>query len=196
MSNTRTIKGRAVLTTGQVAKICHVVPRTVCKWFDTGQLGGYRIPGSRDRRIPVEQLLEFMQAHGIPADSLDQGICRVLIIDPAPRAGTIADELNCSDRYEARAVTTDFEAGVLTQELAPHVIVLDACADADSARGTARKVRTASASRSAKLIAVVEGLTAELQEELLAGDFDACLARPYSTADLLDAIERVTDLFS
>ena len=34
-----------VFTTGQVAKICKVAPRTVSKWFDSGRLKGYRIPG-------------------------------------------------------------------------------------------------------------------------------------------------------
>ena len=41
-----------VFTTGQVAKICKVAPRTVSKWFDSGRLKGYRIPGSQDRRNP------------------------------------------------------------------------------------------------------------------------------------------------
>src|SRR5262249_61528897 len=37
---------KKVFTTGQVAKICKVAPRTVSKWFDSGRLRGYRIPGS------------------------------------------------------------------------------------------------------------------------------------------------------
>ena len=45
---------KKVFTTGQVAKICQVAPRTVSKWFDSGRLKGYRIPGSQDRRIPRE----------------------------------------------------------------------------------------------------------------------------------------------
>ena len=45
-----------ILTTGEVAKICNVAPRTVSKWFDSGQLRGYRIPGSKDRRIPLAQI--------------------------------------------------------------------------------------------------------------------------------------------
>lgn len=53
-------------TTGQVAEICNAAPRTVCKWFDTGRLGGYRIPGSKNRRIPHAKLVKFMQANGIP----------------------------------------------------------------------------------------------------------------------------------
>ena len=55
-----------VLTTGEVAKICNVASRTVSKWFDSGQLKGYRIPGSKDRRIPVANLLAFMREHEIP----------------------------------------------------------------------------------------------------------------------------------
>ena len=51
-----------VLTTGEVAKVCNVAARTVSKWFDSGQLQGYRIPGSKDRRIPVSSLQQFMRA--------------------------------------------------------------------------------------------------------------------------------------
>ena len=54
-----------VFTTGQVAKICKVAPRTVSKWFDSGRLKGYRIPGSQDRRIPREYLIRFLKEHGV-----------------------------------------------------------------------------------------------------------------------------------
>lgn len=55
-----------IFTTGQVAKICNVFPRTVCKWFDSGRLRGYRIPGSQDRRVPKEYLLRFLREHAMP----------------------------------------------------------------------------------------------------------------------------------
>ena len=35
-----------VFETGQVAKICEVSRKTVNKWFDSGRLKGFRIPGS------------------------------------------------------------------------------------------------------------------------------------------------------
>src|SRR5687768_16017987 len=70
-----------VLTTGQVAKMCNVAARTVSKWFDYGQLKGYRIPGSKDRRIPRAQLIKFMKEHGIPLDGIQSGRPRVLIVD-------------------------------------------------------------------------------------------------------------------
>lgn len=58
-------KGKNVLSTGEVAKICHVA-RTVQKWFDNGLIGGYRIPGSKDRRIPRDELFRFMKQHNMP----------------------------------------------------------------------------------------------------------------------------------
>jgi len=60
-----------VFTTGQVAKICKVAPRTVSKWFDSGRLKGYRIPGSQDRRIPRKYLIEFMTEYEIPIEYLE-----------------------------------------------------------------------------------------------------------------------------
>lgn len=57
---------KKVYTTGEVAQICQVAPRTVSKWFDSHMLRGYRIPGSQDRRIPHEYLVEFMQKHNMP----------------------------------------------------------------------------------------------------------------------------------
>ena len=74
-------KGKNVLTTGDVAKICHVAPRTVSKWFDNGQLKGYRIPGSKDRRIPMSELLRFMKVHNMPTAGLSVGKIRVLVAD-------------------------------------------------------------------------------------------------------------------
>lgn len=52
-------------TTGQVAKLCKVAPRQVSKWFDSGRLKGFRIPGSQDRRIPHEYLLRFLKSNNM-----------------------------------------------------------------------------------------------------------------------------------
>ena len=72
---------RTIFTTGQVAKICKVAPRTVSKWFDSGRLKGYRIPGSQDRRIPREYLIKFLKEHGMPLGDLeDEAMAKVLIV--------------------------------------------------------------------------------------------------------------------
>ena len=70
-----------VFTTGQVAKICKVAPRTVSKWFDSGRLKGCRIPGSQDRRIPREYLIKFLKEHGMPLGELeDEAMGKLLLV--------------------------------------------------------------------------------------------------------------------
>lgn len=60
----------SVFTVGKVAKVCRVSPQTAAKWFDRGLLKGYRIPGGKDRRIPRENLIAFMEEHGMPIEWL------------------------------------------------------------------------------------------------------------------------------
>lgn len=57
---------KEVFSTGDIAKLCHVAPATVAKWVDSGQLRGYRIPGSRDRRVQRDYLLEFLKEYDLP----------------------------------------------------------------------------------------------------------------------------------
>ena len=47
---------KTVFTTGEAAKICKVSQQNIIRCFDSGQLKGFRVPGSRFRRIPRDQL--------------------------------------------------------------------------------------------------------------------------------------------
>lgn len=58
-------------TTGQAATFCQVSQQTIIRCFDNGTLKGFRVPGSRFRRIPRDQLFAFMKDNGIPTDILD-----------------------------------------------------------------------------------------------------------------------------
>jgi len=59
-----------VLTTGQIANLCRCAPRTVAKWIDDGALKGFRLPGSKDRRVVLVQLFCFMRERGMPLEWL------------------------------------------------------------------------------------------------------------------------------
>ena len=72
---------KTVFTTGEAAKICKVSQQTIIRCFDSGQLKGFRVPGSRFRRIPREALYRFMKDNGIPTDALESGKRRILIVD-------------------------------------------------------------------------------------------------------------------
>ena len=64
---------KSVYTTGEVSQICSVSQQTVIRCFDKGDLKGFRVPGSRFRRIPRDSLLSFMKEHNIPLDHLETG---------------------------------------------------------------------------------------------------------------------------
>jgi uncharacterized protein (TIGR02996 family)/excisionase family DNA binding protein len=51
----------AVYTTGRIAQILGVAPGTVVRWFDSGKLPGYRIPGTGDRRITRADLVKLIR---------------------------------------------------------------------------------------------------------------------------------------
>jgi len=87
---------KTIFTTGQVAKICKVAPRTVSKWFDSGRLRGYRIPGSQDRRIPREHLIRFLKEHGMPLGELeDEAVGKILIVGAeAVIRGGLKEQMN------------------------------------------------------------------------------------------------------
>src|SRR5204863_5701434 len=117
---------KEVLTTGEVAKICNVAPRTVSKWFDSGTLKGYRIPGSRDRRIPTSELIKFMKAHGIPLEGIASGRTRVLIVDDEREIVDVMERiLTEQTNYEVKTATSCFQAGMECERFKPHVILLD-----------------------------------------------------------------------
>ena len=59
-----------VFTTGEAAKICRLSQLTIIRCFDKGMLRGFKVPGSRFRRIPKENLEKFMMDNGLPMDLL------------------------------------------------------------------------------------------------------------------------------
>src|SRR4030042_1515642 len=105
-------KGKNVLTTGDVARIDSVAPRTVSKWFDSGQLKGYRIPGSKDRRIPLGELIRFMKANNMPMEVLPAGRIRILVVDSNERPVVgLVDALKARGSYDVEVAHGNFEAG-------------------------------------------------------------------------------------
>jgi two-component system, OmpR family, response regulator RpaA len=62
---------KAAFSTGEVAKLLHVSPGTVSRWFDMGKLKGYFIVGSRNRRIPRASLISFCRENGLPLGELE-----------------------------------------------------------------------------------------------------------------------------
>ena len=117
---------KTVFTTGEAAKICKVSQQTIIRCFDNGQLKGFRVPGSRFRRIPREALYRFMKDNGIPTDALESGKRKVLLVDDdAELVELMTKVLEEDGRFEVRVATNGFDAGMMVKEYRPDLIVLD-----------------------------------------------------------------------
>ena len=116
---------KTVFTTGEAAKICKVSQQTIIRCFDSGQLKGFRVPGSKFRRIPREALYKFMKDHGIPTDALESGKRKVLLVDDEPDlVATISQALQEDGRFEVRIASNGFDAGMMVKEYHPDIIIL------------------------------------------------------------------------
>ena len=117
---------KTVFTTGEAAKICKVSQQTIIRCFDDGKLKGFRVPGSRFRRIPRDQLYAFMRDHGIPTDALDSGRRKLLIVDDdQDLVDLLVDHFERDGRFDVRSVNNGFGAGMMIKEFRPDLVVLD-----------------------------------------------------------------------
>ena len=184
-----------VLTTGEVAKICNVAPRTVSKWFDTGVLKGYRIPGSKDRRIPVSQLMRFMKEHGIPFDGMSGGKTRVLIVDDEQEiVDVLSKVLGEQANYEVRTAINGFQAGMEAERFKPHVMLLDVHLGEGDIKQISSFVRSDDDLQMCKIIAMSGKLTDGQLAGMKGQGFDGFLKKPFAVRQVVEAIEQATSL--
>jgi excisionase family DNA binding protein len=184
-------KVKDVLTTGEVAKICNVAPRTVSKWFDSGALHGYRIPGSKDRRIPLNQLIRFMKQHGMPLNGLMTGCTRVMIVDDEQDIVEVLEKiLEDEAKYEVEVVKGGFAAGITAEKFRPHVILLDMNLRDIDGREVAKHVKGSPDLQLTKVIAMSGKMTDEEAKGLLGGGgFDGFLRKPFHVRQVIESVE-------
>ena len=175
---------KKVFTTGQVAKICKVAPRTVSKWFDSGRLRGYRIPGSQDRRIPREHLVRFLKEHGMPLAELeDETTSKLLLVGlDATLAAALRERLPESEGFKFEVAVSGFEAGIQAESMQPDCIVIDMKLGRNEALQICQNLRKKNEYQNVILIALVgaediagDGLTQQGFSEVFRKPFDVAL---------------------
>ncbi|MSR48348.1 MAG: response regulator [Planctomycetes bacterium] len=181
-----------VLTTGEVAKLCHVTIRTVIKWFEKGHLKGYKIPGSRDRRFARGDVLAFMQGHGIPNTEPDADAGarkRILVVDDEAAVVEIMVEyLRQLGMFEWQTAKNGYEAGLKTQSFRPHVLLTDYNLGDITGVQVAETVRATPELAKMRII-VVSGVLSEADApQLREKGIDAFVRKPFTFEQLRDAI--------
>jgi len=188
---------KTVFTTGEAAKICKVSQQTIIRCFDNGQLKGFRVPGSRFRRIPREMLYKFMKDNGIPTDALESGKRKVLLVDDDVELVELMTKVLEEDgRFEVRVATTGFDAGMMVKEYRPDLIVLDVMLPDINGKEVCHRVRADSTLEDVRILCISGMIEEDKVQDLKLSGADDFLPKPFEIEDLIDRMCSMLDIES
>ena len=186
---------KTVFTTGEAAKICKVSQQTIIRCFDSGKLKGFRVPGSRFRRIPREILYKFMKDNSIPTDALESGKRKALIVDDdEDLVDLIKDVLDSDGRFEVRTANNGFDAGMMVKEYHPDIIVLDVMLPDINGKEVCQRVRGDTTLDDCKIICISGMVEQDKIADLKASGADDFMQKPFEVEKLVDQVCRLLDV--
>lgn len=184
-----------VFTTGEVAQICGVSPDTVSRWFDLGQMQGYRLGPGGDRRIPFDNLRTFMMGHGIPIERLNEQERAILVVDDDPYyLDIIPAVLSKLGDYRIMLATTGFDAGAQVADHNPHLIILDIHLSDMDGRMVCQRVKSRPETRNTRILAISGYIEEDEVEGLKDYGFDGYLEKPFSIEELGELVQELVSL--
>jgi excisionase family DNA binding protein len=185
---------KTVFTTGEAADVCKVSQQTIIRCFDSGRLRGFRVPGSRFRRIPREALIAFMKENSIPPDALESGKQKVLVVDDDPEIVELfVDVLERDGRFEVRTASTGYDAGIATQEFMPDLVILDYMLPDVNGNVVCQTIRKNPNFEHMKIIIVSGVVNQDEISDLMKSGADDFVKKPFNIEKL---IERVGELLA
>lgn len=171
---------KTVFTTGEAAELCRVSQQTIIRCFDGGRLKGFRVPGSRFRRIPRDALMDFMRRNDIPTGFLEGGKRKILIVDDDEHIVELfVDVLGRDERYELKTAATGYDAGMLTEQFKPDLIILDYMLPDVNGNVVCQRIRGNPQFKQTKII-IVSGVVNQKEiEHLLEAGADEFIKKPF-----------------
>ncbi len=188
------LRHKQVFTTGEAAEVCRVSQQTIIRCFDSGRLRGFRVPGSRFRRIPRDELIRFMKDNDIPTSSLQSDRRRVLVVDDDENIIELfVDVLSRDGRYEIKTASSGYDAGVLTEQFNPDLIILDYMLPDVNGNVVCRTIRQNPRFKDTKIIIVSGVVKQDEIDTLLAAGADDFIKKPFNISKLLERIEQLLE---
>lgn len=179
-----------VFTSGEVAQICGVSPDTVSRWFDLGQIEGYRLGPGGDRRIPYDSLRSFMLNHGIPLGRLEDEGERILVVDDDPHyLDVIPAALSRRGDYKIFVASTGFDAGAMVVDHNPHLIILDIHLSDMDGRMVCERVKARPETTGTRILAISGFIDDSEFDSLGTYGFDDYLKKPFQLEELVTRVQ-------
>lgn len=189
------LRTKQVFTTGEAAEICKVSQQTIIRCFDAGRLKGFRVPGSKFRRIPREELIRFMRENSIPTDDLEGGKKRILIVDDDDQIVELfVDVLSRDGRFEVKTASTGYDAGVLTTSFHPDLMLLDFMLPDINGNVVCKTVRQNPDLAAMKIIIVSGVVKQDEIDELVKSGADEFVKKPFNIEKLMQRIGELLEV--
>ena len=189
------LASKAVFTTGEAARVCGVSQQTIIRCFDAGRVEGFRVPGSKFRRIPREALLRFMSDNGMSTDALEGSTRRVLVVDDDPAiVAIIKDLLDMDGRFEVRTAETGYDAGMLTERFRPHLVILDYMLPDINGTLVCQRIRASPDLNDVRVLCVSGVVRHAEVQELLRSGADGFVRKPFDITEFMDRVVSLSGL--
>jgi excisionase family DNA binding protein len=183
---------KELYTTGEAAEICRVSQQTIIRCFDSGRLEGFRVPGSKFRRIPHLSLIKFMKDNSIPIDHVGSGKKKVLVVDDDSEiVELISDVLAKDGRFEIKTASSGYTAGIATQQFRPDLILLDYMLPDVNGNIVCQTIRKNPDFEHIKIIIVSGVIKQEEIDQLLQAGAQGFVKKPFSLSELTGKITQV-----
>lgn len=195
MNDTTDLTSKLVFTTGEAAEICKISQQTIIRCFDSGRLKGFRVPGSKFRRIPREELMRFMRDNSIPTELLEGSKKRILVVDDDEQIVELfVDVLSRDSRYLIKTASTGYDAGMLTEQFKPDLIILDYMLPDINGNVVCSTIRKNEKLADTKIIIVSGVVNQEEIDELLKSGADEFVKKPFNIERLLTRISALLEV--
>jgi len=188
-------KMKELYTTGEAADICNVSQQTIIRCFDSGKLTGFRIPGSRFRRIPRDSLVKFMKDHDMPLKNLESGKKKVLIVDDDQEiVELMVDVLGRDGRFDIRTASSGYDAGIMTQQFRPDLIILDYMLPDVNGNVVCQTIRKNDEFANTKIMIVSGVVNPDEIDNLLKAGAQDFVKKPFNISQIVEKIVSVLEM--
>jgi len=185
-----------LLSTGFVARYCHVTVSQINRWITSGKLKAFRNPGGR-YRISKKYFKEFLQQNGMPVIEeffREDQYKKILIADDDDATVEVIREIllkNLID-IEIKTACDGYESLITAGDFKPDLLILDMRMPKIDGLEVIRRLRDNDAiSRNMKILAVTAHSEAYLRETVLETGADEYLIKPIKMDRLLEYIEKL-----
>lgn len=172
------------LSTGELAKLCHMTKHTVLAAIASGKLAASTTPGGH-HRIHVRDAARFLRVHGLPTGAIESQPRTVLVVGREELVRQLLQGVLNAEEIATERADSPFQAGMLTERLSPELVVLDAPTK-EEVEAAGRALAGASPAARPRLLVLFPSDDGKDEAPLREAGADAVLRKPFS----VDALRR------